>query len=109
MPFCRFGCLVKFLGGKCKIVPAQVLERLAAKAVKLWEMNDLWELYVHWSMRFPVEEEVKGLGIGNGWVAAATSQHLLRVYSEVGLQVQMLWKYIFGLQLNLQFCFSAAV
>ena len=69
---------------------------------------DIWELYVQWSMRFPVEEEVKGLGIGNGWAAAATSQHLLRVYSEAGLQVHMFWIYILLLQLNLQFCFSAA-
>lgn len=49
-------------------------------------------------MRFPVEEEVKGLGIGNGWAAAATSQHLLRVYSEAGLQVHMFWKHILVLQ-----------
>jgi hypothetical protein len=60
-------------------------------------------------MRFPVEEEVKGLGIGNGWAAAATSQHLLRVYSEAGLQVHMFWKYILVPQLNFQILFYAAV
>lgn len=40
MPFRRFGCLVEFLDGKCKIVPAQVLERLAVKAARLWEMME---------------------------------------------------------------------
>ncbi len=44
---------------------------------------------VQWSMRFPVEEEVKAVAIGNGWAAAATSLHFLRVYSEAGLQVKV--------------------
>lgn len=49
MPFCRFGCLVEFLDGKRKIVPAQVLERLAVKVARLWEMMErlcCWPLRV---------------------------------------------------------------
>lgn len=37
-------------------------------------------------MRFE-DEEVKAVALGTGWVAAVTSAHLLRIFTEGGLQV----------------------
>ncbi|CAK9855766.1 unnamed protein product [Sphagnum jensenii] len=56
----------------------------------LYRPFNSWTNNSEWSMRFPVEEEVKAVAIGNGWAAAATSLHFLRVYSEAGLQTFVL-------------------
>ncbi|EFJ13490.1 hypothetical protein SELMODRAFT_122132 [Selaginella moellendorffii] len=45
-----------------------------------------WASNSEWSMRFPANEEVKAVAVGNGWAAAATSSHFLRIYSEGGVQ-----------------------
>lgn len=39
-----------------------------------------------WCMRFE-DEEVRAVALGTGWVAAATSAHFLRIFTEGGLQV----------------------
>ncbi|KAK9105292.1 hypothetical protein Scep_022136 [Stephania cephalantha] len=44
-----------------------------------------WANNSEWSMRFE-EEEVKVVALGTGWVAAATSLHFLRIFTEGGLQ-----------------------
>ncbi|KAJ7538304.1 hypothetical protein O6H91_11G042800 [Diphasiastrum complanatum] len=45
-----------------------------------------WANNSEWSMRLPPDEEAKAVAIGDGWVAAATSLHYLRIFSEGGLQ-----------------------
>ncbi|XP_074316480.1 protein ENHANCER OF LHP1 1 [Silene latifolia] len=44
-----------------------------------------WANNSEWSMRFETEE-VKAVALGKGWVAAATSAHFLRIFTEGGLQ-----------------------
>ncbi|KAL9243328.1 hypothetical protein vseg_017229 [Gypsophila vaccaria] len=44
-----------------------------------------WANNSEWSMRFE-DEEVKAVALGQGWVAAATSAHFLRIFTEGGLQ-----------------------
>ncbi|XP_024366191.1 protein ENHANCER OF LHP1 1 [Physcomitrium patens] len=52
----------------------------------LYRPFNSWTSNSEWSMRFPLEEEVKAVAVGTGWIAAVTSQYFLRVYSEAGLQ-----------------------
>eukprot|EP01018_Ginkgo_biloba_P014897 Gb_40172 [translate_table: standard] len=47
-----------------------------------------WANNSEWSMRFPIEEEVKAIALGSGWVAAVTNLNYLRIFSEGGLQEQ---------------------
>ncbi|KAF0915226.1 hypothetical protein E2562_034593 [Oryza meyeriana var. granulata] len=48
-----------------------------------------WAGNSEWSMRFE-GEEVKAVAVGSGWVAAVTSLHLLRIFTEGGLQMHIL-------------------
>ncbi|PKI70341.1 hypothetical protein CRG98_009221 [Punica granatum] len=48
-----------------------------------------WANNSEWSMRFE-GEEVKAVALGTGWVAAITSLHFLRIFTEGGLQRHVL-------------------
>ncbi|KAL6552609.1 hypothetical protein OROHE_007973 [Orobanche hederae] len=48
-----------------------------------------WANNSEWSMRFE-GEELRAIALGNAWVAAATSLNFLRIFSEGGLQRQVL-------------------
>lgn len=54
----------------------------------LYRPFNSWTSNSEWSMRFPLEEEVKAVAVGTGWIAAVTSQYFLRVYSEAGLHIR---------------------
>eukprot|EP00850_Spirogloea_muscicola_P012300 SM000079S22418 [mRNA] locus=s79:8874:14531:- [translate_table: standard] len=45
-----------------------------------------WASNSEWSMRLPQEEEVVAVALGSGWAAAGTNLHMLRLFTEAGLQ-----------------------
>ncbi|CAN6446726.1 unnamed protein product [Victoria cruziana] len=49
-----------------------------------------WANNSEWSMRFDMEEEVRNVALGVGWVAAVTSLNFLRIFTEGGLQKYVL-------------------
>ncbi|KAF3781211.1 WD repeat and HMG-box DNA-binding protein 1 [Nymphaea thermarum] len=45
-----------------------------------------WANNSEWSMRFDMDEEVRNVALGVGWIAAVTSHNFLRIFTEGGLQ-----------------------
>lgn len=48
-----------------------------------------WDSCKEWSVPLPEGEEIEAVTLGDGWVAVATDQRLVRVFSVGGLQKEV--------------------
>ncbi|GJP74483.1 hypothetical protein CLOP_g5056 [Closterium sp. NIES-67] len=79
-----YGCTMGVLGkrGYALASPA----RSKQPSTVLFRPFTSWAPSSDWSVRLPAGEEVTAISVGRKWVAAATSRHYLRVFSDTGLQ-----------------------